>query len=900
MTTTFDPAFYEYDAVLTDGGVVRIRPITPGDGPRLVDFHSRLSPESIYLRYFSSHPRLTSAELERFTTVDHVDRMAFVGTLKGEIVGVARYDRLPSSPAEAEVALVVADDHHGRGLATLLLEHLAAYARTQGIRVFRAITLPQNRAMQGVFRRAGFVEASHYGDGVVEVRMEIQTTQQLVDAVDQRATAATVHSIRPLLQPKSVAVVGVGRSRGTIGHEIFRNMLAAGFAGPVYPVHPSARSVAGVRAYPSILAVPDEIDLAVIVVPGDKVSGVLDECAEKGVHGVVIISAGFAEAGTSGSEAQGDLVRKARDAGMRLVGPNCMGVINTAAELCLNATFAPVAPVPGRVAFASQSGGLGIAVLEEVRRRQIGISSFVSMGNKADVSSNDLLEYWGQDPQTDVVMLYLESFGNPRRFARIARRVALTKPIVAVKSGRTTSGRRAASSHTAALASVDTAVDALFAQAGVIRVDTLAEMFDVAQLLAGQPIPQGRRVAVVGNAGGPGILAADACEAAALQVPELSATTQAELRSFLPGGAGVSNPVDMVASASASDYERAVRLALADENIDAVLAIFVPPLVTDADEVAAAITRAAQRADKPVVASFVGMSAAPGALATPDATIPNFAFPEPAVRALARTCGYGEWRIRPTGSPVVFPDLDIDAARAVVQEVLEQSPQGGWLDAGQANRLLDAYAIRRADSLVVRTPAAAATAARQIGFPVALKAASANLVHKTEQGAVRLALGSVDEVRKAFTEMEASLGSSMGGAVVQAMAEPGVETIVGVVRDPLFGPLLMFGTGGISVELFGDRAFRILPMTDTDATALVRSVRGSALLFGYRGSTPADVAALEYLLLRVAQLASDIPDIAELDLNPVIVSSRGAAAVDVKIRVAPADPDPDPAIRRLR
>jgi acetyl coenzyme A synthetase (ADP forming)-like protein len=899
MTTMFDPAFYEYDAVLADGGVVRIRPITPDDDLRLLDFHSRLSPESIYLRYFASHPRLSPAEVERFTTVDHIDRMAFVGTLKGVIVGVARYDRL-TARTEAEVALVVADDHQGRGLATLLLEHLAAYARTQGIRVFRAITLPQNRSMQGVFRRAGFVESSHYEDGVVEVRMEIQATDDLIDAVDQRATAATVHSLRPLLQPRSVAVVGVGRARGTIGHEIFRNMLAAGFAGPVYPIHPSARSVAGVRAYPSMLAVPDDVDLAVIVVPGDKVSPVLDECAEKGVRGVVIISAGFAETGTTGSEAQGDLVRKVRDAGLRLVGPNCMGVINTAPEISLNATFAPVAPVPGRVAFASQSGGLGIAVLEEARRRQIGISSFVSMGNKADVSSNDLLEYWGQDTDTDVVMLYLESFGNPRRFARIARRVASTKPIVAVKSGRTTSGRRGASSHTAALASADTAVDALFAQAGVIRVDTLAEMFDVVQVLAAQPIPQGRRVAIVGNAGGPGILAADACEAAGLQVPELSKATQSELRTFLPTGAGVSNPVDLVASASSSDYERALRLTLADESIDAVLAIFVPPLVTDADDVAAAIARAAQPADKPVVASFVGMAASPEGLATEGATIPNFAFPEPAVRALARACGYGEWRCRPTGSRVVFPDVETGAARAVAREGLDQSPNGGWLDAGQANRVLDAYAIRRVDSLVAQTPTAAATAARQIGLPVALKAASANLLHKTEQGGVRLGLASVADVRKAFVDMRASLGSSMGGAVVQAMAEAGVETIVGVVRDPLFGPLLIFGTGGTSVELFGDRAFRILPLTDTDATDLVRSVRGSPLLFGYRGSPPADVHSLEYLLLRIAQLATDIPEIAELDLNPVIVSSRGAVAVDVKIRVAPADPDPDPAVRRLR
>jgi acetyl coenzyme A synthetase (ADP forming)-like protein len=899
VPTYADPGWCECDAVLADGGTVHVRPITPEDGPALVAFHTGLSQETVYLRFFSAHPKLSDNEVERFTHVDHDKRMALVATLRGRIIGVARYDRREEGSEDAEVAFVVADEHQRRGIGTLLLEHLAAFARTRGIKRFCADTLPQNQPMQDVFRRAGFSEKAHFDQGIVNVWLDIEPSEATLEAIESRWRNAAARSIERLLCPRSVAVIGASRTRGTIGHELLRNLLSSGFAGPVYPVHPSARSVASVRAYPSVLAIPDEVDLAVVVVSSGQVLDVIDDCVAKGVKGVIVISAGFAEVGPDGGIAQQEMVAKARGAGIRVVGPNCMGLINTAAGVSLNATFAPVPPEPGRVAFSSQSGGLGIAVLEEAKRRGVGLSSFVSVGNKADVSGNDLLQYWQQDDGTDVILLYLESFGNPRRFARVARQVSRTKPIVAVKAGRTVAGSRAASSHTAALASPDTAVDALFAQTGVIRVDTLEELFDAAQMLSTQPVPAGRRIAIVGNAGGPGILAADACEAAGLEVPELSPKTQGRLRAFLHGAASVRNPVDMVASASPANFEQAVRAVLDDDGIDAVISVFIPPLVTEPDDVARAILAAAAGASKPVVANFLGMTEAPAPLAGENGRVPCYTFPEPAVRALAHACEYGEWLSRPTGTSPVFTDLKMAAARAVVQSALNEDSAGGWLDPGEVSALLAAYGVHLAETRSAHTAEEAVAAAEDVGYPVALKAASAQLLHKTDAGGVALSLGTPEAVREAFVVMESRLGDRMGGAVVQAMAPAGVETIVGVVHDPSFGPLVMFGTGGTAVELFGDRAFRILPLTDLDAAELVRSLRGSPLLFGYRGSPEVNAAALQDLLLRVGRLAEDIPEIAEMDLNPVIAWPGGAIAVDAKIRVARGGPETDPTVRML-
>jgi acetyl coenzyme A synthetase (ADP forming)-like protein len=887
------------DVLLADGSAVHVRPIRPDDGEALVAFHARLSADTVYLRFFSPKPVLTPRDVERFTHVDGDTRVALVALLGGEIIGVARYDRVPGT-TEAEVAFVIEDHHQGRGLGTIFLEYLAALARGRGITRFVADTLPHNRRMLEVFRTAGFRVEQTYSDGVVRVTFPIEPTERSVEAMHERERTAAAHSIQRILEPRSVAVIGAGRERFTIGHEIFRNLIGGGFNGPVYPVNPRASHVASVRAYPSVLDIPDDVDLAVITVPAALVLDAVEQCVEKKVHGLVVITAGFAEAGADGATLERELVERARSGGMRMVGPNCMGVINTAAGVSLNATFAPVPPLPGRVAFSSQSGGLGIAILQRARDLGLGISSFTSLGNKADISSNDLLQYWENDANTDVILLYLESFGNPRSFSRIARRVSRRKPIVAVKGGRSSAGTRAASSHTAAMASPDTAVDALFLQTGVIRVDGLEQLFDVAQVLTNQPLPKGNRVCVLGNAGGPGILAADACEGAGLVVPSLGEATQQRLRALVPAAAAVQNPVDLLASASAADYEQAIRAVVESAEVDAVLVTFVPPLVTRADDVASAVARAAAGASKPVIATFLGESGTPLPLREDRHHVPSFPFPEQAAYALAAAVRYASWRERPEGVVPELAGVDTGAARRIVAAHLDAHPEGGWLDAAPATDLLCTYGIcvaptRRAASLDEGVAAASA-----VGYPVVLKAGSPELVHKSDVGGVRVGIRDDTELRRAYAEMETRLGERMGGAVVQNQVPPGVETIVGVVQDRSFGPLVMFGTGGTAVELLQDRAFRIVPMTDLDAHELVRAPRGAPLLFGFRGTPKADVDALENLLVRVGRLVDEVPEIAEMDLNPVIAASDGATAVDVKLRLQPATPSPDLPMRRLR
>ncbi len=898
---------WESDVVLADGGTLHVRPLAVSDTDAIVGLYQRLSAESIYLRFFSPVPRPTAAQLERLTDHAGHERFAFVALLNDEIVAIARYDLGRDHDDVAEVAFVVQDDQQGRGIATVLLEHLAAYARAHGITKFVADTLPHNHKMLRVFTDAGWEVERHFESGSVRVRFSIAPTESSVAKSQARETISEAASVARLLAPRSVAVIGASRTPGTIGHELFRNLLAYEFTGTIYPVNPNTEAVVGVRAYPTVGDIPDAVDVAVIVVPAAAVPNVIEECAAKGVHGLVVITAGFAETGPDGRATQHALVTRARALGMRMIGPNCMGIVNTAAAVRLDATFAPSLPASGRVAFSSQSGGLGIELIARAARRGIGISQFVSVGNKADVSGNDLLQYWEHDPDTDVILLYLESFGNPRKFARIARRVAYSKPIVAVKSGRTASGRRAASSHTAALASSDVAVDALFRQAGVVRVDTLEELFDVAELFVHQPLPAGRRVAIVGNAGGPGILAADACGGAGLEVPELAEATQRELESFLIEGAAVRNPVDLIASASADHYERALRVVLNDPGIDSVLVHFVPPLVTRPHDVAEAIRRAAGEAtalDKPIVACFLGQDGVPEGLRGDSGgrAVPSYAFPESAARALGRASALAEWRARPTGQVPDLAGVDVAAARVVIDAALAGVTEeaGVWLDVAQAGSLLRAFGISLVDSRLAATADEAVVAACELGFPVALKSASPAVLHKTDVGGVALALQDAAAVRDAFAAMHTSLGAQMGGAVVEPMVAPGVEVLAGVLHDPSFGPLVLFGLGGTTAELLADRSLRILPLTDQDAHDLVRGLRGSPLLFGYRGRPLADVAALEDLLLRVGRLADEIPELAEMDLNPVIVHEQGVVAVDAKIRVAAVTPGPPPELRRLR
>lgn len=903
MTEVEYPAKWESDVVLADGGVVRLRPIRQEDDDALMALYERLSDESLYLRFFSPVPRPTAHQLERLVQIDYRDRLALVAVLGDDVVAVARYDRV--SGDEAEVAFTVQDDQQGRGLGTLMLEHLVAIARENGIHGFVADTLPSNRKMLDVFRNAGFEIDRTFESGTVRVAFSIEPTEESAAAIEAREHVSEAASMARLLAPRSVAVVGAGRRPGSIGHEVFRNLIRYGFEGPVYPVNPGTNHVASVRAFESVLDIPDDVDLAIITVPSPAVKRVVEDCARKHVRGLVIISAGFAELGPAGRQAEREITDLARRHGMRIIGPNCLGIANTAPDVRMHATFAPFEPLPGRVAFLSQSGGLGIELMARAGRLGLGISSFVSVGNKADVSGNDLLQHWEEDPQTDVILLYLESFGNPRKFSRLARRIARKKPIIAVKGGRTVAGTRAATSHTAAMAAPDIAVDALFRQAGVIRVDTLEQLFDTAQILSNQPLPTGNRVAILGNAGGPGILAADACEAAGLEVPELTPTTQEVLRSFVAEGAAVRNPVDLVAAAAAEQFERAMRAVLADDAIDAVLVIFVPPLVTRPEDVAEAMARAAgeSTAAKPVIACFLGLGTVPEAFkgGAGRRAIPTFPFPESAALALGRAAELSTWRMRPEGTVPELPGIDLDAAHRLVEEALAGAPaEGVWLPADTAVALCSCFGIPVVETRRVTDAEEAAKAAADLGFPVVLKAGSGELVHKSDVGGVRLGLGNGTEVSDAFREMRQALGDQMGDAVVQPMVRPGVETIVGVVHDPSFGPLVMFGLGGTTAELLGDRALRILPLTDLDAHELVRSLRGSPLLFGYRGAPPADVEALEDLLLRVGRLADELDEVAEMDANPVIVSERGAVAVDVKIRLAPSVTGRPADLRRLR
>jgi acetyl coenzyme A synthetase (ADP forming)-like protein len=896
------PAAMEADVLLSDGTTAHLRPIRPEDAPSLIAFHARLSAQSIYRRFFSAHPRLSSSEVEHFTQVDYVDRLALVAEVGNRLVAVARYDRLGGRP-EAEVAFVVSDDYQGRGLGSLLLEHLAAAGAERGIMSFTAQTLVDNAPMRDVFSSAGFAEQTHLDHDVVEVRLDITPTEESVAAAEQRDLRAAAASIARLLRPSAVAVVGAGREPGGIGHEIFANLLASGFTGVLYPVNHSAHGVAGVRSYSSVMDVPDPVDLAVISVPASDVPAVIDDCGRKGVTSVVVVSAGFAETGAEGATAEHGIAHLAHRLGMRLVGPNCLGVANLSPSIALNATFAPTLPPFGTVGLASQSGGIGIAIFEQAAVRGLGLSSFVSLGNKADVSGNDLLAYWKDDPSTQVILLYLESFGNPRRFIRLARAIGRRKPIVVVRGGRSPAGVRGAGSHTGALASPELVVEAALSQAGVIRADSLGEMLDLAEVLASQPIPNGRRVAIVGNAGGPGILTADACEAAGLEVPELGEHTQQLLREAVPAGAAVSNPVDLLASARAEDYEHALQVVLADPGVDSAIVVFAPPLVTRAEDVARAVARAAGQdgidQPKPVLAAFLATPEAVAALSGGKRPIPCFAYPEASAIALGKIAGHGAWRGIPD-DPLERPeDIDLSAARDLVAKVLADSPEGRWLDPMEGVELLEHYRIAVAKLTLVDGVDAACVAASDLGYPVALKAFSPGLVHKSDSGGVRLGLPDENRLREAWGQMAHDLGSSMTQGVIQAMAPPGVETIAGIIEDQVFGPLVLFGLGGTAVEILGDHRVHLAPLTTRDASAMIHDLAGFPLLNGYRGAPAVDLGALESTVVRLGWLADDLPQVAEADLNPVVATPGGALALDVKIRVAPLTSEHRRWVRRL-
>jgi acetyl coenzyme A synthetase (ADP forming)-like protein len=871
------------DVVLRNGSTVCLRPATPADAGALLAFFQSLSPASLYFRFLGM-PTLGPRQVEQLIAAG-TDGTALIAEAGARPVAFAGFYRNPAARTRAEVAFAVADALQGQGIGTRLLERLAALARAEGIEVFDAEVLEGNQRMLDVFRSSGFTVSSVPAAGVSHVHLSLSVTPRFEEAAAERSRVAATASMKAFFEPRSVAVIGANRERGRIGSEILHNLLAAGFTGPVYPVHPHADTIAGLPAYATVDAIPGHVDLAVIVVPAAQVIGVVDDCIRKGVPALCVISAGFSETGAQGQALEAALVERVRRAGCRLIGPNCMGLLNTDPAVRLNATFSPVYPPAGSVAMSTQSGALGLAILDYTRRLHIGISSFVSVGNKADVSGNDLIQYWADDPRTSVILLYLESFGNPKTFGEIARRVGRIKPIAAVKSGRSSAGSRAAASHTGALATSDAVVDALFRQAGVIRTERLEELFDVASLLAQQPLPRGGRVAILTNAGGPGILAADACEAGGLSIQPLSAATQAELRSFLPAAASVGNPVDMLASAPPEHYRRALAAILRDQVVDSVLTIFIPPLVTDPSAVAAAIAEgAAGIDDKPLRGVFMRAEGAPATLGS----IPSYAFPESAAAALARVTAYGKWRQTPPGEVPALDRLDQSAARRIVDRVLARG--GGWCMPDEATALLEAAGIQAAATRTASSWEETAAAARQIGYPVALKGVGPALLHKTERGAVVLQLADEAALREAYDDLHARLGADLTGVLVQQMVPRGVEMIVGALQDPLFGPLIACGTGGVLVDLVADTQFRLHPLTQADAVEMIESLRGARLLRGYRGAPPADVDALKDVLLRVSALVSMAPEIQELDLNPVIVLSKGAWIADARMRIERRQP----------
>lgn len=889
------------DIVLRDGSTVRVRPARDDDEAGLLTFLQEASVDSVSRRFAGSvSPETLRERAGDMAAVEEDGAFGLVATSGDDrIVGHALYAR--GEDGRAEVAFLVADHLHGQGVGTALLGQLARIASSRGIEVFEASVAPGNHQMLKVFRSSGFSVRVHAEPDEIRVEFPTEMTDTALEAFDRRDWTAAVSAVDTFLRPRSVAVIGASRQRGTISGEVFRNLLDFGFVGPVLPVNPGAEVVQSVVSYPDVESVPGPVELAVIVVPAKAVIEVARACGRKGVRSLVVISAGFGEVGEEGRERQRELMRICRASGMRLIGPNCMGILNTHPDVRLNATFAPVPPLEGRVAFMSQSGALGLAVMDHAGVLGLGLSSFVSVGNKADISGNDLLRYWTEDPNTDVILLYLESFGNPRKFSRIAPRVAREKPVVVVKGGRSPAGVRASGSHTGALiAASDVTVDALLRQTGVIRTDTLQQMFDVASLLTSQPPPRGRRVAILTNAGGPGILCADACQAEGLEVPVLAEDTQAALREVLAGEASVSNPVDMIASASAEQYRQAIEIVGRDSGVDALIVIFIPPLVTRSEDVARAVVRGVQALEgrKTVLSVFMQARGVPEELRGSDVRIPSYAFPEDAAIALARTARYGEWKERPAEPVAAFDDVRREEAAGVVATALGR--EADWLAPDEVSALLSCYGLPVLEQHVVDSAAAAGEAAAALGGTVALKAIAPDLVHKTEAGAVRLGLAperTADAARQMHERLTAA-GSPPSGFLVQRMANEGVEMIVGVVHDEQFGPVVACGAGGVLVELIKDVSVRLTPLSRHDAREMVDELRTRPLLSGYRGSPARDVPALVDAVLRVGALVDDLPQVRELDLNPILVHEEGATIVDARIRVAPARPEPLPGARQ--
>ncbi|TDC71708.1 GNAT family N-acetyltransferase [Actinomadura sp. GC306] len=868
-------------ALLTDGTQVEIRRLAEADCDAVRELHRGLSDESVYLRFFGLNRSMAVQVAVRVCRAEDHDHAALGAWLGGELVGVAEYE--PTGvPGEAEVAMAVADRMHHRGVGTLLLEHLGSLARANGVVAFRADTLPANTAMLRVFADAGMPALRRIRDGVVELTMPLVSDDAYLDAVAERERRADVASLEPLLRPRTVAVVGASRRRGTVGAEIVRNIVAGGFGGAVYAVNPhsAGADLHGVPCVATPADLPEPLDLAVIAVPAGAVVQAAAACGRVGTPALVVISSGLT------ADRGRDLVAVCREYGMRLVGPNCLGIANTA--IGLDATFGARAPVRGAAGVAVQSGGVGIALVEQLSRLGVGLSTFASVGDKYDVSANDMLMWWEADETTRLGILHVESFGNPRKFARTARRVAAGMPLLTVLAGRSAPGSRAAASHTAAAATPELTRRALFAQAGIVATDDLGELVDAAALLATQPLPAGPRVAVVSNAGGAGVLAADACADAGLTVPVLGAATRRRLTAVLPSCAAVANPVDTTAAVPAGVFRKAVDAVAADAAVDVVVALVAPTALGD-------LRAALGGCAKPVAAVVLGQ---PETVKIANG-IPCYAYPENAVRAFAHAWSHARRRGAPADAPPELTGLDVEEARRIIGGFLAGAPEGGRLPPAETFRLLQSYGLPLAPWRWARTRAEAVAAARELDAPVAMKAHVPGVVHKTAAGGVHLGLRGDDDVHDAFRWLVERFGDDLEGVLVQAMADEGVEVLCGAVQEEVFGAVVVFGAGGIDTDALADRAARLAPLTAGEADDLIGETRSAALLRGHRARPAGDVPALRDVLLRLSRLAADHPEIAELDLNPTIVRPDGVVAVDARVRLAPRRIW-DPYLRRLR
>ena len=866
------PAHWEADVLLRDGHTAHLRPIRTDDKELLVSFYDRVSDESKYLRFFAPMPRLSERDVARFSTVDHHERVAFVLTVAGRMIAVGRYDTV--SPGEAEVAFLVEDQHQGRGIAQLLLEHLAQAGRENGVDRFVAEVLPENVKMIQVFRDAGYRIEGGYDEGVLRLVFPIDPTDTAIGVMQDREHRAEAASIAAFFDARSVAVIGASRRQDTIGQALVRHLVLGDYAGRIYVVNPTADSVAGMPAYPTVAAIPDQVDVAIVAVPADAVTDVVLDCAAKGVHGLIVISSGFAEAGEEGWQRQRRLLGLARSYGLRMIGPNCLGIINTAPDVMLNASLAPSMPQRGRAGFFCQSGALGTAILEKASNRGLGLSSFVSAGNRADVSGNDLLQYWEKDPSTEVILLYLESIGNPRKFSRIARRVSRHKPIVAVRSGRTTQG--VPMGHAVrTIGAPQAAVDAMFKQAGVIQVETLDDMFDVAQLIAHQPLPRGSRVAIVGNSDALALLAADAAASNGLEVVK---------------------SVSLGAEATGADFEDALDLAIDDDEVDSVVAVYIPPLNTSGVSVANVLAAVGEQSDKPLVSTFLGTEGVPELLRVPDlagnvvgrGSVPSYPAVESAVRALARVVEHAAWLDKPDAGGPPLDDIDSVFAKRLLNEVLMRAPEGRDLTFRELRDLLRAYGIAVWDRVEVTSADEAVAAGESLGWDVVLKATAEHLRNRPDLAHVWRNIDDETEMRDAWTTLTGQItDSDAAGFVVQRVAEPGVPVEIGGVEDPLFGPTVSFSIAGSLTDLVGDRAYRIPPITPLEASEMVRELKAAPLLFGYRGSELVDVPAVEVLLRRVALLKNDLPQLGSIDLSLVHATASGVRVLSARAHASP-------------